>query len=181
MTPLLPFLAALSLSTVHSHPAVPDTAGPSTVIRSEATYRIVIDKSDYELTLYEDGEWVAKYPVVFGSKDQGDKQMEGDRRTPEGTFRITQKKQHAKWGCFLLLDYPNRESISRFNQRKKEGLIPSHARIGGGIGIHGTRPHEEYAVDKYINWTEGCISLKYSEVFELFELLPVGTEVEIRK
>lgn len=172
---------ALALSTATSPAKTFDTAGPSPVIRSEATYRIVIDKSDYELTLYEDGEWVAKYPVVFGSRDQGDKMMEGDRRTPEGTFRITYKKQHAQWGCFLLLDYPNRESVSRFNQRKKEGLIPGSARIGGGIGIHGTRPHEEYAVDRYINWTEGCISLKYSEVFELFELLPVGTVVEIRR
>lgn len=171
----------LALSTAPCRGKTFDTAVTSPAIRSEATYRIVIDKSDYELTLYEDGEWVAKYPVVFGSKDQGDKMMEGDRRTPEGTFRITHKKQHSQWGCFLLLDYPNRESVSRFNQRKKEGVIPGSARIGGGIGIHGTRPHEEYAVDRYINWTEGCISLKYSEVFELFELLPVGTEVVIRK
>jgi murein L,D-transpeptidase YafK len=172
---------ALALSTAPGSGTSPDTAGASSAMRSEASYRIVIDKSDYELTLYEDGEWVAKYPVVFGSKDQGDKMMEGDRRTPEGTFRITYKKKHAQWGCFLLLDYPNNESVSRFNRRKKDGLIPGSARIGGGIGIHGTRPHEEYAVDRYINWTEGCISLKYSEVFELFELLPVGTEVVIRK
>lgn len=172
---------ALALTTAPSPVTSSDTAGQRPSIRPEAAYRVVIDKSDYELTLYEDGEWAAKYPVVFGSKDQGDKMMEGDRRTPEGKFRITHKKQHPQWGCFLLLDYPNPESVSRFNRRKREGLIPGSARIGGGIGIHGTRPHEEYAVDRYINWTQGCISLKYSEVFELFELLPLGTEVEIRK
>ena len=181
MPTLLVPLTALYLSMTLPAPPVEDTPRLTTAIHPNKAYHVVIDKSDYELTLYEDGAWIAKYPVVFGSRDQGDKQMEGDRRTPEGTFRITQKRQHREWGCFLLLDYPNRESISRFTARKKAGLIPGNARIGGGIGIHGTRPHEEYAVDNYMNWTEGCISLKYSEVFELFELLPIGTEVEIRR
>jgi len=180
MPTLLVPLTALSLWVAPPARPTADTSGQTTTIHSNKVYHVVIDKSDYELTLYEEGEWIVKYPIVFGSRDQGDKLMEGDRRTPEGTFRITQKRQHPKWGCFLLLDYPNGESISRFTARKKAGLIPSNARIGGGIGIHGTRPHEEYAVDSYINWTEGCISLKYSEVFELFELLPIGTVVEIR-
>lgn len=107
--------------------------------------------------------------------------MEGDRLTPEGKFRITLKKSHKDWGYFLLLDYPNKESVERFNERKKTGAIPKSARIGNGIGIHGTRPHEEYAVDKYMNWTMGCISVKYSEITELYEMLPIGTPVEIRK
>ena len=144
-------------------------------------YSIIIDKSDYNLMLFEDGEWLATYPVVFGSKNQEDKKMEGDRLTPEGKFRITLKKSHKDWGYFLLLDYPNKESVERFNERKKTGAIPKSARIGNGIGIHGTRPHEEYAVDKYMNWTMGCISVKYSEITELYEMLPIGTPVEIRK
>jgi murein L,D-transpeptidase YafK len=176
MTALYIALTSFCLTPSPAVRAPVDTASPT-----PNPYRVVIDKSDYELTLYEDGEWVARYPVVFGSADQGDKRMEGDRRTPEGVFRITYKKPHREWGCFLLLDYPNAESVSRFQRRKKSGDIPGSARIGGGIGIHGTRPNEEYAVDRYINWTEGCISLKYSEVFELFELLPVGTVVEIRR
>jgi len=144
-------------------------------------YSVIIDKSDYELMLYEDGEWSATYPVVFGNKDQNDKRMEGDRRTPEGSFRISLKKRHPEWGYILLLDYPTQASLEKFNQRKKAGDIPLNARIGGGIGIHGTRPHEEYAVDRYINWTEGCISVKYSDIFELYEMLPIGTPVEIRQ
>jgi lipoprotein-anchoring transpeptidase ErfK/SrfK len=144
-------------------------------------YSVIIDKSDYELMLYEDGEWSATYPVVFGNKDQKDKRMEGDRRTPEGSFRISLKKRHPEWGYFLLLDYPTQASLEKFNQRKKTGDIPVNARIGGGIGIHGTRPHEEYAVDRYINLTEGCISVKYSDIFELYEMLPIGTPVEIRQ
>ena len=142
---------------------------------------VVIDKSDYELHVYEDGEWLATYPVVFGSSKQDDKRMEGDRLTPEGRFRIVHRKHHAEWGRFLLLDYPNTENRRRFEELRRAGQIPSKARIGGGIGIHGTRPSEEYAVDRYINWTLGCVSLKHSEMLELYDLLPVGTPVEIRR
>jgi lipoprotein-anchoring transpeptidase ErfK/SrfK len=35
-------------------------------------------------------------------------------------------------------------------------------------------------VDKFMNWTNGCISLKYSDIFELYEMIPLGTEVEVR-
>ena len=144
-------------------------------------YKVVIDKSDFEMRVYDEDGWLASYPVVFGTKDLGDKKMEGDRETPEGSFRITAKKMHKDWGCFLLLDYPNQESIEKFKKRKASGLIPSNAKIGGGIGIHGTRPNEEYAVDRFVNWTNGCISLKYSDVFEIYNMLPVGTEVVITK
>ena len=36
-------------------------------------------------------------PVVFGNKDLGDKLMEGDKRTPEGNFKIISKRPHEKW------------------------------------------------------------------------------------
>ena len=144
-------------------------------------YKVVIDKSDFEMRVYDEDGWLASYPVVFGTKDLGDKKMEGDRETPEGSFHITAKKMHKDWGCFLLLDYPNQESIEKFKQRKASGLIPATAKIGGGIGIHGTRPNEEYAVDRYVNWTNGCISLKYSDIFEIYQMLPVGTEVVITR
>jgi len=146
-----------------------------------STYRIVIDKSDFEMHVYDEEGWLSTYPIVFGSKTQDDKKMEGDRLTPEGVFHVSAKKYHKEWGCFLLLDYPNSDSYQRFKDRKSKGMIPKSARIGGGIGIHGTRPNEEYAVDKYINWTNGCISLKYSDIFEIYDLIPIGTEVVVQK
>lgn len=147
---------------------------------TSSPYKVVIDKSEYEMTVYDTEGWVATYPVVFGSKNQGDKKMEGDRLTPDGTFKIVSKKYHKEWGCFLLLDYPTQESLKKFQDRKTTGAIPKTAKVGGGIGIHGTKPSEEYAVDKYMNWTNGCISTKYSDIFELYEMLPVGTTVVIQ-
>jgi murein L,D-transpeptidase YafK len=146
------------------------------------SYRVLILKSKYELHIYDSsGEWIVGYPVVFGNKDLGDKMMEGDRKTPEGIFHIAMKRKHEKWNSFLSIDYPTVESYQRFNERKAKGLIPQSARIGGSIGIHGTWPHEEFAIDQYQNWTEGCISTKNSFIQEIFSMLPVGTQVEIRR
>jgi lipoprotein-anchoring transpeptidase ErfK/SrfK len=107
--------------------------------------------------------------------------MEGDKKTPEGTFKVLFKKINPKWGPQLLLDYPTAESIKRFNDRQSRGLIPRNARIGGGIAIHSTRPHEEWTVDYYQNWTDGCISLKYTEAKDLYSYIPNGTPVTIQK
>jgi murein L,D-transpeptidase YafK len=147
------------------------------------TYLVVITKSKYELQLFNasSGEWIASYPVVFGSKDLGDKMMQGDRKTPEGIFHIVSKRSPHKWTCFMSIDYPNSESIEKFNIRKAQGLIPQNAKIGGEIGIHGVWPHEDYAIDQYQNWTEGCISTKNNYIEELFNLLPIGTTVTIQR
>lgn len=146
----------------------------------DKTYRIVIDKSDYELKVYDSLGWYATYPIVFGSKDQGDKLYEGDKRTPNGTFRIILKKINPRWGFQMTLDYPTQDSYSKFNQRKASGSIPKSARIGNGIAIHSTRKSEEWTVDEYYNWTDGCISLKYSEMEDLYDYIPIGTEVVIQ-
>jgi murein L,D-transpeptidase YafK len=124
--------------------------------------------------------WLITYPVVFGSKDLGDKMMQGDRKTPEGTFHVASKRIHEKWNRFMALDYPNAESYEKFNERKSEGIIPSNAQIGGEIGIHGTWPHEEFAIDQYQNWTMGCVSTKNLYIQELYKNIPVGTTVIIK-
>lgn len=146
------------------------------------TFYLLVVKTKYEMKVFDStGECLATYPVVFGNKDMGDKMMQGDRRTPEGTFKICFKRKHEKWSRFLLIDYPNAESVAKFKQRKEDGLIPADAQIGGSIGIHGTWPNEDYAVDGLQNWTEGCISTKNRYVEEIFDVLPVGTKITIRK
>jgi len=145
------------------------------------TIYILIDKSDYELSIYDAKGWYATYPVVFGNSSLSDKKMEGDKNTPEGTFHIISKRIHEKWDRFMALDYPTQESIEKFNQRKQRGEIPANARIGGGVGIHGTWPHEDFVVDRYKNWTMGCISMKRSDVEEIYSFSPPGTKVIIRK
>lgn len=144
-------------------------------------YYIIVDKSEYELYVYDEEGWYATYPIVFGSKDLSDKMREGDKRTPDGHFKVILKKIHKKWGPELLLDYPNETSVQKFNERKTKGLISKSARIGNGIAIHATRPNEEWAIDNFYNWTDGCVSVKYTEMKDLYSYIPVGTPVTIRQ
>lgn len=148
-------------------------------VRKAIFYKVLIDKTDYELKVYDETGWISTYPVVFGTSEMGDKMMEGDRHTPEGHFKIIAKKIHPEWGYFLLLDYPTQTDIQKFNSRKMQGLIPPGAKPGGGIGIHATRKNEDRFVDYFYNWTLGCISTKREYAKELYDLLPLGTEVDI--
>ncbi|OLY94985.1 L,D-transpeptidase family protein [Cnuella takakiae] len=143
--------------------------------------RIVIDKSDYELHVYDAKGWFATYPVVFGANPLANKKMEGDKLTPEGVYHIVAKRPHQKWSHFLSLDYPNAQDLARFEALKRSGAIPRNASPGGGIGIHGTWPNDDYMIDRYKNWTNGCISLKNGDVRDLYSFIPVGTPVEIRR
>lgn len=141
---------------------------------------IIISKKDYELKVYDDEGWYATYPIVFGSKDLSDKMREGDRRTPTGNFKVLLKKTNKKWGLELLLDYPTADDIKKFKERKAKGLLPKNAKIGNGIAIHATRKGEEWTIDNFYNWTDGCISVKYSEMQELYDIVPAGTPVTIQ-
>jgi murein L,D-transpeptidase YafK len=142
---------------------------------------VVIDKSDYELQVFDAQGWYATYPVVFGNNSLDDKKMEGDRLTPEGVYRITGKRPHQKWSRFLALDYPTAQDLQKFRQRKQRGEVPQNASPGGGVGIHGTWPRDEFMIDRYKNWTNGCIALKNEDVQEVYSYLQVGTQVTIRK
>jgi murein L,D-transpeptidase YafK len=145
---------------------------------------LLVDKSDYRLYLYEDVTLRKIYKVVFGNRDQSDKRQEGDRLTPEGTFHILSKRIDNRWNRFMLLDYPNEASWTRFHQLQDEGALSTNASIGNGIGIHGVEYgsgiRDNY-VEGRINWTLGCVSMKNADVSELYEIIKVGTPVVIRR
>lgn len=143
--------------------------------------RIIISKRNYELSVYDEQGWYATYPVVFGNSSLADKKMEGDKNTPEGTFMIENKRVHQKWARYLGLNYPTTESLEKFQARKRRGEIPSWASPGGGVGIHGCWPKEDFVVDRYTNWTNGCIALKRADVIDLYSYIPVGTPIHIRR
>lgn len=170
-----------SLSVTEATPSKTTAVKRSTTVLPKSPIRIIVDKSSYELYVYDAEGWFATYPVVFGNNSLADKKMEGDKNTPEGSFKIVNKRVHEKWNRYMGLDYPTRESLEKFKSRKKNGEIPASASPGGGIGIHGTWPHEDFMIDRYKNWTNGCISLKNVDIKDLYSYIPIGTPITIRK
>jgi|GEM_PF-1953324 len=135
---------------------------------SRHSLNIKIDKSDYKLSVYADGNLIKEYPVVFGKDPNGDKLMQGDKRTPEGEFKVRDFYPHDKWQKFVWINYPTQESYQKHKQAKAKGQIPADASIGGSIGIHGVPDDKNYAITERQNWTLGCISMKNQDINELY-------------
>jgi lipoprotein-anchoring transpeptidase ErfK/SrfK len=142
-------------------------------INKDSIY-IKVFKSKNRLQVYHKGRVLTAYKCVFGPNDKSQKLCEGDRCTPEGTFTIINIKEHEKWEKFMLLDYPNEESKRNFELAKAKGEIPTTARIGGNVGIHGIWANGDNVIDMKHNWTDGCVGLKNSDVNELAQLIIPG-------
>jgi murein L,D-transpeptidase YafK len=146
-------------------------------------YAVVVRKSCRTLDVYRYGQRVRSYPAVFGLNGRGRKVFEGDLRTPTGLYAIVDKRRHARWQRFMLLDYPNVDDVHRWWLAMESGDVPrrgdGHVGPGGAIGIHGT--DKPGLNDRNVDWTWGCISLQNADVDELAMLVPIGTLVLIQE
>lgn len=152
---------------------------PDTLNKKEL--EIVVSKSHYRVGLYYKNRLIRSYKAVFGPNPQLNKIMEGDRNTPEGQFTIMSKNPASQYNKFMLISYPNDSAYFRFNKLKAAGKIPSNARIGGAIGIHGIWRGGDDMIEMGVGWTDGCVAIKNKDIEELFTLVGVGTKVTIRK
>ena len=147
------------------------TIGWSRIHQSTA---IVVSKAERELTLYKSGRKVLSYPVRLGFNGVLEKQFQGDGATPEGRYRVTDKRGQGQTQFYraLDLDYPNAEDRRRFDLAKKSGKIGPAKGIGGLIEIHG-------ADNELLAQTLGCIMLDNPNMAVLYEGVSVGTPVTI--
>jgi len=163
------------------HPNVPLVVLIDSFQVKQHNISILIDKSDYTLTVLNKETVLKTYRMVLGTNPVDDKRMQGDRCTPEGTFHIVSKYPHKSWRKFIWIDYPNDESRRKFKEAKANGEIPKNAKIGGEVGIHGTPSDCDYLIDDKVNWTWGCISLKRKDVDEIYPYINEDTDIVIVK
>jgi len=148
--------------------------------------QVVINKGKRRLTVFRGGKEIMAFPVVLGAKSNGDKQREGDGRTPEGTFYVCEKNEKSKYYLFIGLSYPNEEDAERglrdglITSRDRDAIVqaikahgkpPWYTRLGGEIGLHGGGTAWD--------WTEGCVGLDNGDMRQLYSLLRIGTTVII--
>ncbi|NGZ10036.1 MAG: hypothetical protein CV088_11725 [Nitrospira sp. LK70] len=142
--------------------------------RTHQSTAIVVSKADRELTLYKNGRKVLSYSVRLGFNGMLEKQFQGDGATPEGRYRVTDKRGQGQTQFYraLALDYPNAEDRRRFALAKRAGTISPTKGIGGQIEIHG-------ADNELLAQTLGCIMLDNQNMAVLYEGVSVGTPVTI--
>ncbi len=122
------------------------------VSKKQQQLYVVSENSDRQMDI------VARFRVTTG-KAYGDKEKEGDLRTPEGIYTVVKKlngnRLPEKYGPLaFVLDYPN--YVDRINRK-----------TGSNIWIHG---RNEKIKDRQ---TEGCISLENSHILDLAEYIRI--------
>ncbi len=146
---------------------------------------IKVCKATGVLTVFDGNEPAKSYRVITGA-NFGDKQVEGDKRTPEGMFRVVVRNPKSKYVLSLGLDYPNVEDAKRglrdelISRKQYEAIVdaigrgkqpPWNTRLGGEIMIHGAKGKR--------TGTLGCVSMDNKAIRELYRRIGYGVEVEI--
>ncbi len=121
------------------------------------TFRVTVDKSQNQLLLTSDEEFVKVYSVATGAESS----------TPAGTFTVVNKIVNPVWykeGAAVPAGSPENILGTRWLGFDRKGY-----------GIHGTI--DESAIGQQV--TAGCVRMRNADVEELFAILPVGTSVTI--
>lgn len=151
----------------------------------QGAYSVTVHKGARILELFRGTESLEKYQIGLGGSPVGDKLAEGDLKTPEGDFYVTDRapSQFHKW---LGLSYPDsrRAWQGRLNGKitwlelwylrvlDLNEMIPySHTALGGDVGIHGGGSQRD--------WTLGCIAMDNDDLDKLYEVVTPGTRVRV--
>ncbi len=125
---------------------------------------VLVDKSDYTLTLLLDGHFIKQYPVGTGKSD----------KTPEGKFIVDNKLINPVWyspdGLIYQFGDPKNILGTRWiGFEDKKGLY--------GYGIHGTTDPDTIGKEML----NGCIRLRNEDVDDLFDYVKAKMTVVIQK
>ena len=176
---------ALTLILVACTAPKPDAAGVEAEVKLSKSEKaavasaqksgalVLVDKSDRRLTLYQGGKVVMTIDAIrFGDAPIGHKRQEGDERTPEGLYTIDARNPQSAYHLSLRINYPNTRDTAR---AAKAGVSP-----GGDIFIHG-QPNGYPGPPLPNDWTDGCIAVSNLEIAKLWDLVPDGTPIYIRR
>ena len=126
---------------------------------------LLVDKSDFTLTLLLDGHYLKQYPVGLGKSD----------KTPEGRFIVEIKMKEPTWfspldGKVYAYGSPQNLLGTRWmGFQNQPGL--------SGYGIHGTAEPDSIGTES----SNGCIRMLSQDVEELYDYITPGTEVIIQR
>jgi murein L,D-transpeptidase YafK len=135
---------------------------------------VVVYKQQRKMVLLSRDKEVKTYQVSLGTEPVGPKRRQGDHRTPEGSYILDVKNSHSHYYKAFHISYPNSADLA---SAKKLGVKP-----GGDIMLHGLPNGFSWVgkTQRLEDWTDGCIAVTNDEMDELWNLVAVGTPIEIR-
>jgi hypothetical protein len=157
---------------------------------------VVVHKSKRNVALCKNGALVKNLRGSLGFAPDGDKEQEGDGKTPEGVFYIPRLLPESSYYKAFLLSYPLPEDAKRgvesdlitSNQRKQIESAhsacvepPQTTKLGGELELHGQNPKTK-SLSKEPNksdWTAGCVALANDDVDLLWSTLNVHDTIVV--
>ena len=130
--------------------------------------RIAIYKGARQMLLFNGTEVLAEHQIDLGFAPQGDKNFEGDGKTPEGRYFINRRNPDSSFHLSIGISYPNAEDIAA---ARAAGKSP-----GGDIFIHGAA---NVLGKRGTDWTAGCISVSNREIERIYAMVKNGTVVDL--
>ena len=135
---------------------------------------VIVEKANRQLHLLREGEIFRSFRIALGMDPVGDKQKEGDFRTPEGRYLLDARNSNSEFFLSIHVSYPNVDDI---REARSRGLDP-----GGAIMIHG-QPNAPTRSETYYrtqDWTNGCVALSNSDMIDIWLMTGDNTPIEIR-
>lgn len=135
--------------------------------------RVVVEKSARKLKLLRGGNVIAEYDIALGLVPEGDKAMEGDFRTPEGDYLLTNRLVQSDFFMAIQVSYPDAEDVAA---ARRAGVDP-----GGQIMIHGQpgEPKRSPAYYRSFDWTDGCIAVSNAAMVDIWQRTRFNTPITI--
>ena len=136
--------------------------------------KVVIEKEQRKLHLLKDGEAFRTFEIALGIRPVGDKEYEGDFKTPEGSYLLDRRNPNSDFFLSIHVSYPDREDL---RSARAAGVDP-----GGAIMIHGqpNSPTNSEAFYRTQDWTNGCIAVSNSDMIDIWLMTANNTPIEIR-
>lgn len=137
--------------------------------------RVEVRKRERVMELWNGELLLHRFRVALGRRPEGHKLQEGDGRTPEGRYELTEFLPKSYFYRAIRISYPNEGDRLRARQR---GVRP-----GGDILVHGLDPAiaRRFREDHWLfNWTRGCIAVTDAEMDVIWASVTPGTPIEIK-
>ena len=130
--------------------------------------RIAVYKTQRQMYLMNNDKVLSQHKIDLGFAPNGDKNFEGDGRTPEGRYFIDRRNPNSSFHLSLGISYPNAHDIE---VARAAGKSP-----GGDIFIHGAA--NAFGA-RGTDWTAGCISVSNKEIEKIYAMVRDGTVIDI--
>jgi len=128
---------------------------------------VQVHKGARKMYLMHNDRVLKSYKVALGFAPVGHKAVEGDGRTPEGTYRIDRRNPNSAFHLSIGISYPNQADL---DYAQSIGQPP-----GGDIFIHGASRRPTTRQD----WTAGCIAVKDKEMEMIYAMVKDGTVIHV--